>query len=134
MARVIVLGPDLFEVQADSLDHADGGVAEGQQADAAQERIVDQFGFVEDEVDQAGLGVEAEVVGQGGELVAHILMEQMARSKPNEDEQKRLQELVGCNEHQPLIVVSAPGEDVQRGADHHPRGGVNKHSASSYVK
>jgi hypothetical protein len=74
------------------------------------------------------------VVGQGSELVADILMKQMSRAQPNGNKQQRLQKLIGCNQHQPLIVMAATGEDLQWGADHDPWGSFDYHCASSYVK
>ena len=129
-----VLGPDLFKIESDALDHADGGVAEGDQADAAQEGSLSSSSFVEDEVDQAGFGIEAEVVGEGSEFVADILMEQVARAKPDGDKKKRLEELVGGNEHEPLLWWRLLAKMCKWGADHYPWGILNNHCASSYVK
>ena len=53
-----VLGPDLLEIEADSFNHAKGGVAEGHEADAAQERIVEQFGLVEEKLTSRDSGLK----------------------------------------------------------------------------
>ena len=53
------LAPGFLQVEADALGQAQAGVDEGGSADAAQEGVVDERGFVEKEVDQARFGTEA---------------------------------------------------------------------------
>ena len=125
-----VFGPDLLKVEADSFDHAYGGVAEGDQSDAAQERVVEEFGLVEEEVDQARFGVEAQVVDEGGEFVANVFVEQMARAQADEGDEQRLEELVDRDEHEPIVMVAAlcrEGGDSKWGADHYLRGILDNH-------
>ena len=47
------LAPGLFEIQADPFSEGDGGIREGDQADAAQGGVVEERGFLEEKVDEA---------------------------------------------------------------------------------
>ncbi|MGB6721040.1 MAG: hypothetical protein WBE72_09620 [Terracidiphilus sp.] len=87
--------PGLLKIKAQAFGNAEAGVTEGRQADAAQLRIVDQRGFLQQKIDQARLGVEAEMVGEGGEYIGEVFVEQAVRADADGDEQKRLGELEG---------------------------------------
>ena len=71
-----VFAPGLFEVQPDTLGDADGRIAEGSEADAAQHGVVKERSPVEDEVDEAAFRVEAQVAGNASENVADVLAHQ----------------------------------------------------------
>jgi hypothetical protein len=54
-----------------------------------------------------------EMKGKCQKLVADVLVEQVVRTQADGDKQQRLQELVGRNQHEPFIVLTALSGDVQ---------------------
>lgn len=101
------LAPGFFEVEADAFGEADGGVGVGDEADAAEDGIVDERGLLEDEVDQAGLGIEAEMAGESVNLVGDVFVEKAVSADADGDEQERVEELVDGDEEQPAVMALA---------------------------
>ena len=80
------LAPGLFKIESDAFGHGDGGIAKGEKADAAQEGIVDEGGFLKDEGDEARLGIEAQMVGEEVDFVSEILVEKTMCADADGDE------------------------------------------------
>jgi len=80
------LAPGFLKVKADAFGHGDGGVAVGDEADATQNRIVDEGGFFEDEVDQTRLGIEAEMAGEEVDLIGDVFVEEAMGADADGDE------------------------------------------------
>src|SRR5208283_4422080 len=70
------LAPGFFEIEADAFGEGNARVGEGEEADAAQHGIVEERRFVEDEIDQVRLGIEAEVAGEEFDLVGDVFVEE----------------------------------------------------------
>lgn len=104
-----IFAPDLFEIEADGFKDAEAGVTEGGEADAAQHGVVDELGLVKEEVDEAGLGVEAQVDDEGGNGIAYVLADEMQRSEADQRDDERAEELVSGDEQQADVVVSMAG-------------------------
>jgi hypothetical protein len=118
------LAPGFFKVEADAFDEGEGGVAESNEADAAQEGIVDERGAGEDEVDQARLGIETKMAGKEIDLVGDVLVEQAVRADADQDEEQRVEKLVDRDEQQPAVVAAKPGKSFRRRAGHDCKRGV----------
>ena len=80
------LAPSLLEVKTDAFDHGDSGVGKSNEADAAQDWIVDEGGFFQKEVDQARLGIEAEMAGEEVDLVGEVFVEEAVGAYTDADE------------------------------------------------
>ena len=100
-----VFAPGLFEIEANCFSEGDGGVSEGEEADAAQDRIVYERGLFKDEADEAGLGIEAEMAGEEFNLVGNIFMEQAVRAESDGYKEQRMEKLVGRDEKQQPVMV-----------------------------
>ena len=109
------LAPGLFEIEADAFGEGDGGIGEGDEADAAQKGIVEERGLVEDEVDQVRLGIEAEMAGEEFDLVGDVFVEQAVSAEADGNEEQRMEELVDRNEEQPAVVALARGAGLGGG-------------------
>ncbi len=101
------LAPGFLEIEADAFGEGDAGIGEGDEADAAQEGIVQERGFREDEIDQVRLGIEAEIAGEEFDLVGDVFVEQSMRAETYGNQEQCIEKLVGRNEEQPTIVVMA---------------------------
>jgi len=94
-----VFGPGLFKIEADALGHAQGGVGEEGNAEATEDFVVYEGRFVENEIDEVGLGAEVKVVGKMSEGLGKIVVHQAQGTDGDSDEQGCLGELEGGDEH-----------------------------------
>lgn len=101
--------PGFFEIESDAFSERDGGIGEGDEADAAQRRVVDEGSFFENEVDETRLRVEVKMIGEDAELIGHIFVEKATGADTDNDEEKGMEKFIGRDEEQPLVVVAARG-------------------------
>jgi len=71
-----VLSPRLFKIETGSLNQIEGTIEKYHRANTPKQLIIKQRSFVENEVNEARLGIEAQVISQPGEFVANVLVEQ----------------------------------------------------------
>ena len=69
-----VFCPDLLEIEPYAFDIAYGVISKRQYADTLKDGIVQKRCPIENDVNQARLRIEAEMVGQRAKLVTHIFM------------------------------------------------------------
>lgn len=112
------LAPGLFKIEADAFNQGDGGVAKGEEADAAQEGIVDERGFFKDEGDEARLGIEAQMAGEQVDFVGEVFVEQAMGADADGNEKQGVEKLVERDEEQNAIVMLA-GRTRKAGASRH---------------
>jgi len=82
-----VLSPGFFEVESEAFSHGQAAIAKRRQADAAQQRIVEQGCFFKDEIDEARLGVEAKMFGEVEDPIDDVLMDKAASADADGEEQ-----------------------------------------------
>ena len=97
--------PGFLEIEADAFSEGNAGIGEGEEADAAQEGIVEERSFLEDEVDQMRLGIEAQMVGEEFDLVGDVFVEQAVSAETDGDKEQRMKEFIEGNEEQPAVVA-----------------------------
>lgn len=101
-----VLSPGFLEIKADALGNAERGVGEEGKADAAQKLVVDEGSALKDEVDEARLRAEAQMMGEAGQEVRQILVDKAQSGDAHGYEEQRLAKLEGGDQQQPLVVVA----------------------------
>jgi hypothetical protein len=102
-----VLAPGLFKIEADAFDHGEGGVQIREKADAAENRVVDERGFLEDKSDQARLGIEAEMAGEEVDLIGDVSVEEAMGADADGDEEKSMEEFIDRDGEQQRIAAMA---------------------------
>jgi hypothetical protein len=113
-----VLSPGLFKIEADAFGHCEGGVAISEETDAAQNRVVDEGGFLEDKSDQARLRIEAEMAGKEVDLIGEVFVEEAVGAHANGDEQKSLEEFINRDGEQQRIAALAAAASSERETRH----------------
>lgn len=101
--------PGFLKVEADAFNQGDGRVGKGEEADAAQEGIVDEGGFFEDEVDEPRLGIKAQIASKEVDFVGEVLVEQAMGADADGDEEQGVEKFIPCDEQQEAIVALAAG-------------------------
>lgn len=101
------LAPGFLEIKANAFDHGESSVAVGDEADSAQDGVVDERGLFEEEVDQARLGIEAEMAGEEIDLVGDVLVEEAVRSYSDADEEEGVEEFIDRDCEQQRIAAMA---------------------------
>ena len=99
-----VLGPGLFQIQADSLNQVEAGVNEEDLNEPLQEPFIEDGGLDQEEVDELRLGVEAQVVGQLLQHIVNVFMQQVKGPDAHGKKEQGLSQLEGGNEDKTLIV------------------------------
>jgi len=100
--------PRLLEIKANAFSERDGGVAICHKTDAPKDRVVDERGFLKDEVDEARLGIEAKVMSEQHDLVGNVFVEQAMRAHADGDKQEGMEKLVKRDKEEPAVMVLAP--------------------------
>jgi hypothetical protein len=99
--------PGLFKIEADAFGEGDGSIAIGEQANAAQDGIVDEGGFLKDEGDEARLGIEAQVTRKDVDFVGEIFVEKTVGADSDGDKEQGVEEFINRNDEQKAIVALA---------------------------
>jgi hypothetical protein len=103
------LAPGLFKIEANAFSQGDGGIAKGEESNAAQEGIVNEGGFIKDEADEARLGIEAQMAGEEVDFVGQVLVQESMGADADGDEEQSVEEFINRYEKQKAIVGLAMG-------------------------
>jgi len=87
--------------QPDGFQDSQRGIEEGREADALQNRIVEQLGLIEDEVDQARLGIHLQDAHEMPDHVVDIFVKQVQRAHADGKKQQSQKQLVTRYQNQP---------------------------------
>jgi len=86
-----IFGPGFFEQEADALEDTEAGVDEDEEAEPAEEVIVDQVRFLKEKANEAAFGIAVQGVNEIHKNVGDVFVDQLEGSKAGGDEQGGLQ-------------------------------------------
>ncbi len=108
-----VFRPRLLEQEADAFKDPERRVEEDEEAESAQEMVIDQGCFIKKKADKAAFRVAMQGVNNIHQDVGNVLMNQFQGADADSDKQDGLQEFVRSNQFQPAIaqfVMSSRGQ------------------------